>query len=52
MKKELRNDYSLSKYSGKYEELYREEEIKDIQKKYPCRMLELTNQPLEILNNE
>ena len=29
-----------------------EEEFREIQKKYPYRLIELTNQLLEILNNE
>jgi len=47
---ELRDQYSLSMYSRKYDELFSEDEMDDVQKKYPYRIIELSNQQLEILN--
>ena len=47
---ELRDQYSLSMYSRKYDEIFREDELDDVQKKYPYSIIELSTQQLEILN--
>jgi len=49
---ELRDYYSISKYYKKFDELIFEEEINDVRKKYPIRLLELTEQTRAILWKE
>nr|NQU91024.1 hypothetical protein [Bacteroidota bacterium] len=49
---ELRDDYSFRKFSLKYNELISEDAIEEVQKKYPFRLYELTDDLMKVLSGK